>query len=165
MSAIALCLGACGQASISHTTGTTKTTQTSNPSASNSTAESLQITEWYGIRFYVGTPVFTTTITDAQKIGGSWSAITSLPLVHGVAFCGGNISKVVPYDNFDFRFIQGDSVTREAKIVVMECTFWDVTSTQWTGLYHYFTGPLQFQHLWQTLHDLTGVPIPTIPQS
>jgi hypothetical protein len=158
---IAACLVACSPTPSVTNHGTPQPTAPSYP-----TDETLQITEWSGAAFYTGTPTFTATLTDGRKIEGTWGAITSLPNTNpGLINCP-TTPAGVPYDSLDFRFFQSQRVTREAKIIVFLCAFWNVTSTQWTGVRFYgYSTPSQFQQSWQTLHDLTGVPIPTVPTS
>jgi hypothetical protein len=155
---IALLLVACSQApSVTHS-GTPHPRATAYP-----TNETLQITEWHSVAFYTGTPIFTATITDGQKIVGIWNAITSLR-TPPMTSCP-NIPGDVPYDSFDFRFFENAKNIGEAKTWVSACADWDVTSTQWVGQRLYLSGgPQQSPEFWQTLHDLTGVPIPVIPQ-
>jgi hypothetical protein len=157
---IALLLVACSQTPSATITRTPQPTATPYP-----TNEMLQITEWHSTAFYTGTPSFTATITDGRMVVGTWDAITSLPNINlGLVNCPTE-PVGVPYDSFDFRFFKNQSVTREAKIIVFSCAFWDVTNTEWPTQKWYFSGPLQFQQSWQTLHNLTGVPIPIIPAS
>jgi hypothetical protein len=156
----AICLVACSQTpSVTSVRGTPQPTATPYP-----TNETLQITEWHSVVFYTGTPIFTATITDGQKIVGAWNAITSLPTPHMMS-CGGNVPGDVPYDSFDFHFFENMESIGEAKIVVaFTCAAWDVTSTQWSGQRFYLSGdPQQSPQFWQALHDLTGVPIPVVP--
>lgn len=155
---IAICLVSCGQiSSFVRTKGTLQPTATPYP-----TNETLQITEWHSVAFYTGTPVFTATITDGQKIVGTWNAITSLR-TPPMTSCPPEPA-FVPYDSFDFRFFENAKSIGEAKVWVSSCASWDVTSAQWVGYRLYFSGgPQESPLFWQTLHDLTGVPIPVVP--
>jgi hypothetical protein len=151
---MALCLAACSQAQ------GTNTTASSN--------ETLQITEWHGTTSFNRAQIFTTTIADTQKIDEAWKAIISLPSSPPNSFitgCDASNGELTPPDSFEFRFIQDRSVTHDAQTIVVECADWVVTTDQSSVRQFYYVEPTEFQPLWQTLHDLTGVPIPTVPTS
>ncbi len=149
-------------AACSTTPSVTSVVRTPQPTATAyPTNETLHISEWLGIIPYVGTPIFSTTITDGAKIEGTWSTITHLDNILQGDLPGCALPTNQPNDNFDFRFYQDQIMTREVKTVVSGCDFWNATSTQWTTRQTFFNIPQQFPRLWQTLHDLTGVPIPT----